>query len=264
MGRDQVYRMPATGPQTIKAVDNAFTVAQALKELDGAGVSELARHIDASKSTVHSHLKTLEKLQFVVKRGDTYYLGTRWLDMGGYVRKQQRLYWTAKTEADELAASTGELVAITTLEYGRSVYLYQTRGRKALTIDSHVGVRLPLYCTAAGKAILAHLPDDEVERLVEETEMEAKTEKTITDLSRLHEELDRIRDSGVALEDGERIEGTRGIGAPILDQTSGEVLGAIAICGPPTRLHGETFTDELSKLVRQTAKVIEVNVTFSE
>lgn len=256
--------MTKTEPQTIKAVDNAFTVAQALKDLDGAGVSELARYVDMSKSTVHSHLKTLEKLQFVVRRGDTYSLGTRWLDMGGYVRKQQRLYRSAKTEADELAALTGELVAITMPEYGRSVYLYQAKGQKALTIDSHVGVRLPLYCTAAGKAILASLPDGEVERLVEETGMEAKTGKTITDLPTLLEELDRIRDRGVALEDGERIEGTRGVGAPILDKTSGEVLGAIAICGPPTRLHGETFTEELPELVRQTTKVIEVNVTFSK
>lgn len=256
--------MPPTEPQTIDAVDFAFTIAQALKNLDGAGVSELAQHLNASKSTVYNHLKTLEKLQFVVKRDETYYLGTRWLDMGGYVRKRQQLYWTAKAEADELAASTGELVAITTPEYGRSVYLYQARGRKALTIDSHVGVRLPLHCTAAGKAILAHLPKEEVVSLIEETGMEAKTENTITDLPTLHDELDRIRDRGVALEDGERIEGTRGIGAPILNKTSGEVLGAIAICGPPTRLSGETFTNELPELVRQTAKVIEVNVTFSD
>jgi DNA-binding IclR family transcriptional regulator len=251
-------------PRSIRAVDNAFAVVEALKGREEAGVSELARELDRSKSTVHRHLKALERHELVIERDGRYRLGLRWLDVGGAVRKRHRLYKTGKADADELAAKTGELVAVTTYEYGRSVYLYQVKGRKALTTDSHLGVRFPLHCTAAGKSMLAHFPADRVRELVETSGLPAETANTITDPDELFEALRRIRDRGVALDDEERLEGTRGIGAPILRKDTGEVLGAVAICGPPTRLQGDRFREELPQLVRETANVIEVNSTFSE
>lgn len=256
--------MTTTEWQPIQAVDNTFAVVRVLKERNGAGITEVADELGLSKSTVHDHLKTLERQHLVVRHGDAYHLGMQWLDIGGFVRKRQRLYETAKPEADELAEITGELVAVTTHEYGQCVYLYQSEGPKAITIGSHVGVRLPLHCTANGKAILAHLPDSQVDRILDDVGLEANTENTITNRAALREELDRVRERGVALEDEERIEGTRGIGAPICRKDSGEVIGAIALCGPTTRLQGERFESELPELVRQVARVIEVNVTFSD
>jgi DNA-binding IclR family transcriptional regulator len=255
--------MGGSTEQTIRAVDNAFAVVHTLQQRDGAGVTELAEILGLSKSTVHSHLKTLEQLEYVVKRGDVYHLGLRWLDAGGYVRTRHRLCEMGRAEADELAETTGELVAITTHEYGQSVFLYQSSGSKALTIDSHVGVRFPLHCTANGKAMLAHFPEDRVRRIVDERGLPASTENTYTEADTLLDELERIRERGVALEDEERIEGTRGVGAPILAKDSGDVIGAVALCAPTTRLHDERFQEEIPELVRETAKVIEVNVTYS-
>lgn len=256
--------MNATEEQSIQTVNNAFSVVHALKERDGAGVTELAETLDLSKSTVHSHLKTLEQLEYVVRRGDGYQLGLRWLDVGGYVRKRHRLYETGKPEADDLAEATGELVAITTHEHDQSVYLYQAKGNKALTIDSHIGVRFPFHCTANGKAMLAHFPEDRVRRIINDRGLPARTENTCTEPGMLFKDLHRIRERGVALEDEERIEGTRGVGAPILQKDSREVIGAIALCAPTRRLHGDKFRKELPKLVHETAKVIEINVTYSK
>jgi DNA-binding IclR family transcriptional regulator len=249
---------------SIRAVDNALAIVEALKQRETAGVSELARELDLSKSTVHRHLRTLRRNEFVVERDGQYGLGLRWLDVGGVVRSRHQLYKTGKEDADELARTTGELVAVTTFEFARSVYVYQVKGRRALTTDSHLGVRFPLHCTAAGKSMLAHFPEERVREILDTVGLPAETANTITDEATLFEELREIRDRGVALDDQERLEGTRGVGAPILRRDTGGVLGAVAVCGPPTRLQGDRFREELPELVRETANVMEVTTTFAE
>lgn len=256
--------MGTTEGQSLRTIENMFTVVDVLKDRNSAGVTELAETVDLSKSTVHSHLKTLEQLEYVVEDDGTYRLALRWLDIGGSVRKRHRLYEKSRSEADELARKTGELIAVTTYEYGKSVYLYQTRGDRALTMDSHAGVRFPLHCTASGKAILAYLPEDQVLHMIDKWGLPVRTENTYTDPEALFEELRQIRDQGVALEDEERIEGTRGIGVPIIQKNTEEVIGAIALCAPTTRLDDELFNEELPKQVAETGKVISINISFSE
>lgn len=256
--------MSKPGTPSVASVDNCLTVLELLKDEGEAGVTELARELSLSKSTVHSHLRTLERRGYVVNGTDGYQVGLRWLDYGGQVQKNQDLFRVGQGEADELAERTGELVALTACEFGESVYVYQAKGQKALNINSHVGVRLPLHCTAAGKAMLSQYSEDEVSAIVEDSGLAEKTENTITDLDALLAELDEIRNRGFALDDEERIEGTRGIGAPISLDNGASPVGAVAICGPPTRVGGDRFRSELPEMVQQTAKVIEVNLMYRD
>ena len=76
----------------MKTVETAFEVIRALETLDGAGVTELANHLDMSKSTTHNHLATLHQREVVVKRADQYELGLQFLLLGEYVRNQNVLY----------------------------------------------------------------------------------------------------------------------------------------------------------------------------
>lgn len=246
----------------IRAVEHTLTVLKTLKQEDGARVSELEEHLDLSKSTIHNHLATLRQNGYVVKERDTYYVGLRWLGLGGYARDRLALYRTAKPTVDELANQTHELALVTTEVAGRSMYLYQARGEQAVTTDSYLGIELPMHCTGTGKAMLASMPDEKVDRILEEHGLPERTENTITDREEMFEALETIREQEYALDDGERIKGMRGIGVPLRSEESGELFGALSITGPANRIKGEYFRSELPELIHRAAREIEINMTF--
>lgn len=246
----------------VRAVEHTLAVLEALKQLDGARVSELDARLDLSKSTIHNHLATLRHNGYVVKEKDTYYAGLRWLSLGGYARDRLGLYRTAKRPVDAVAKQTQELALVTTEEGGRSIYLYQARGERAVTTDSYAGIELPMHCTGTGKAMLAAMPDERVDRILDTHGLPAQTANTITDREVLFEELATVHEQEYALDDGERIEGMRGIGVPLRGEETGALFGALSITGPANRIKGEYFRTELPELLHRTAREIEINMSF--
>ncbi|SFR91539.1 transcriptional regulator, IclR family [Halomicrobium zhouii] len=249
----------ATNP--VKSIEAMFTIVEALKELDGAGVTELADHLELPKSTIHNYLATLEQEEYVVKEGTTYRVGLRFLDLGAYARDQVEMFEVAKPELEHLASETGELANLLVEEHGKGSYLYRTRGEMAVQVKGHVGTRAPLHSTGLGKAILAHLPEERVEAIVDHHGMPASTPETITDRDELFDELKRIRDRGFAFDDEERLRGLRCVAAPIL--ANDDVVGAISVSGPTNRLRDTRYREELPQKLLEVQNVIELNVTYS-
>lgn len=245
----------------VKATRLSLAILDEIRRRDGAGVTELATHFDCSKSTIHSHLRTLSDEGYLVNGGGHYSIGLKPLQLGGHARVKHQLYQVAKDEVDELAEDTGESSKIIVEEDGKGVYLYQARAKQAVTTDSHVGTHVYLHSTAVGKCILAHLDESRRNEILDEHGLPQVTANTVTERATLDSRLDRIRDRGVAFDDGERIAGLRCVAAPI---TAGdEVLGAISVSGPKKRIDDETFRTTLPELVRDTARIIEINVTYS-
>jgi len=123
---------------------------------------------------------------------------------------------------------------------------------------SYVGDRKHLHCTGVGKAILASLPEERVETIIEERGLPAMTENTVTDREELLAELAEIRERGVAFDDEEILEGLRCVAVPVSNQEKG-LLGAISVAGPTSRMKGEQFREELPELVTDTANVVQIN-----
>jgi DNA-binding IclR family transcriptional regulator len=98
-----------------------------------------------------------------------------------------------------------------------------------------VGYRLPAYCTAVGKAILAFTPADELERLLAGVELRAWSRNTITDKQLLKADLQGVRRCGYALDNEEIFEGLCCVGAPIRDHTH-QAVAALSIAGPSVQL----------------------------
>lgn len=244
----------------IKATERSMAILQEIRRRNGAGVTELADHFGFSKSTIHDHLTTLEATGYLHRDGNEYVVGLRFLGLGGHARKQQELFEISKEEIDDLVDETGEAAKVAVEEQGRAVYLYQSRGEHAVRTDSHVGTRVYLHSCSLGKAILAHLPEERIAEIIEESGLPGWTQYTITDEDELYDELERIRDRGVAIDNEERIRGLRCVGAPVL--RDGNVLGAISVSGPTKRLDDEDI-DRLGDLVRSTARVIELNAKYS-
>lgn len=120
-----------------------------------------------------------------------------------------------------------------------------------------------IHCMAAGKAILAYLPENKVHELVDTQDLPRRTDNTIVDIEELLDELEQVRERGVAFNDQERTWGIRGIGAPIL-RDFGDVLGGLSITGPASNWKGDRFRKELPQLVTRTANAIEVEMHSNE
>jgi DNA-binding IclR family transcriptional regulator len=246
-------------PSSIEAVEKSVLVLEALRELDGAGVTELASHLGMAKATVYSHLTTLNNTKLVVQEDAEYRLGLRFLDFGEYTKQRSRMYPVAKSEVDALAEESGETAQFLVEEHGEGVYLYKTATDRAIQTGARTGSRRPLHCTALGKSVLAHLPEERVESIVDRNGLPRHTPNTLTDRDDLYEALEEVRERGYALDDEEVQPGLRCVAAPILDFEN-DVLGAISVAGPTSRMSGTRFRETIPEMVTNSANIIEINV----
>jgi DNA-binding IclR family transcriptional regulator len=245
----------------IRAVDTTLRIVETLNDSGTAGVTDLAREIGEPKSTVYNHLDTLTRRGYVVKDDGEYRLACRFLELGSMTRERYLVYRVARDEVTALAEETGELAGLVVEEHCYGVFLHRAKGSEAVHVDTHVGKRIHLHGAALGKAMLAFSPADHVEEVIDRRGLPALTDHTITDEDALHEELDRIRAEGVAFDDEERISGLRSVAVP-LRTDDGDVLGAISVAGPTSRLRGDRFRSELPDRLGSAANVIELNITY--
>lgn len=245
----------------IKGAVRTVDILTALKELDGAGTTELADYLDLAKSNVHNYLSTLYQEGYVRKDGTTYHVGLRLLELGAYARQQRPVYEVAKPELRTLAKETGERVNLMVEEHGMGTYLCFEAGIQAVKVDAYVGSRVHLHNTALGKAILAHLAEDRVREILDRHGMPRTTEHTITDRTELFNELADVRDRGAAFDREERLKNLRCVAAPVLSKNE-RIEGAISVSGPKTRFGKERFEEELPKRLQQAVDVIELNLTY--
>lgn len=246
--------------RSVKTADTIFGIVEFLLETGGSGVKEIAESQDMAQSTVHSHLATLVDHEYVVKDGTTYQLSLKFLNHGVLVREEHPLTQTARPVIDQLSEDTGEVAWIVIEEHGRAVYLLKSAGEKAVQTRGHVGKRASMHDIAAGKAILAHLPDSTVEDIVDTFGLPKRTEKTITSREELAAELERIRDRGYATNKGETTPKVRAVASPIIWQD--EVYGSVGIAGPKHRMSGKRLTDSMSKKVLEAADTIELELEY--
>lgn len=248
-------------PTNVQATETSLRIVDALRTLDGAGITELADQLSLPKSTVHNHIQTLRHHEYVTKIDGQYEVGLRFLQLGEYARNRKQIATLGPPEIDKLADETAEMANLIVEELGWGVFLYRAKGLEAVHMDTHAGKRVHLHTTGFGKAILAHLPAERVETILDRHGLPAATRKTITDRAALDEELDTVRELGYAYDDEERLEGLRCVAAPII--VDGTVLGAVSVSGPKSRMRGEWYTEELPSLVMSAANVIEINSTYA-
>ena len=248
----------------VKSTGTAFDIIEVLKN-GPAGVTEIAEKVNISKSGVHNQLTTLKHRGYVYKRNGEYRLGLRFLTLGGGVRNMdstyREIYETAKPEMETIADDTSETVCLLVEEEQRGIVLHQAQGDDAVKTTLTLGTELPFHCTAMGKAVLAHLPEEVTESIIEERGLPQQTKNTITSEARLLEQLEKVQNRGYAIDSEERREGIIGVASPIRD-TSGRPLGALGISGPTRRIQGERLESELPQLVQQAARMIELDTQY--
>lgn len=228
----------------LKTTATSLEIVSRVYELEGAQLTEIADSLDMNKSTVYKHLKTLDRNGYVVKEGNYYDIGYKFIPFGEYAKSRNRAFELAKQKVDELADHTNEEAALGVEDNGRYLTVHAVYDPNSSFSNRSVGQYHHLHSTAAGKAILAELPKRRVQHIISQWGLPKATDQTIASRKELFDELKTVRDQGYAINDEELREGLRAIGAAVKYPT-GYLLGAINISGPSYRLVDSLWHDEL-------------------
>lgn len=250
----------ADSTDTVSAVERAFSVIRALRELNGAGVTELSNKLGMSKSGIHKQLSTLVSEGYVTNRDGVYRLSFKFIADSEYVKNASTFYTVGSSETKKLASESQDCAYLTAIEAEQAYCIFMTKGENAVATDVAVGNQISFHSSAAGKAILSQLPTTQQERLIEQG-LPQQTEQTVTTVSELRTELETIQAEGIAYEDEENVRGIRSVSAPILSPTE-TVLGAVSVSGPVALLTDDRFETELPDRVRKTKNFIEVKFSL--
>jgi IclR family transcriptional regulator, acetate operon repressor len=228
-------------------VPGAALISKAFSLIDTIGaapglitVPELVKATGWPRPTLYRILAAITAHGFVrfdpVAQG--YTLGYRFLELAQNVWAAPDLAAVASVELQRLRDMTGETAYLAVPHDGWMVGLGKFEGVHTVRSAARLGVRKPMHCTSQGKAVLAFLPDAEVNRLIGTGPLERFTENTITDPAVLKAQLGIARQRGYSLEDEEILAGNRCVGAPVLDSV-GRPVAAISVAGPIWRLTRE-------------------------
>ncbi len=229
------------------------------------GVSELSRELSLSRSTAHRYIATLAQLGYLQQdpQSKRYRLGPKVLDLGFSAINAMDLREVAAPHLRLLSDETGYTINLAILDGTDVVYIERCRtarpGQREIDLNLHVGARLPAYCTAMGKAILAFVPEDRREEIIGRIDFTPRGPNTLTDPQEFREELARIRIEGVAVNDEELAYGLRSIAAPINSQ-SGEVVAALNLAVHRTMVSMEEMISRFKPAVLKTASDISLGM----
>lgn len=250
-----------TSDDTIRSIKRTFDILEVLVDSPRQGVSTIANRTDLPKSTVHSHLSTLRTLELVRKEGSYYSATTKLLTLAGQQRKTIELYRKARSVVDELANETNGYADLYIEEGGMGVLLHLATGGTSVELGfAYEGLRHPLHTNASGKSILAFTSEERTSEILELYRSD-HVEDTI-DEEALFESLELARADKYVIDEEEALVGMSGVGAPILNRDGNAVAG-IAVYKPRHGMSDSFLENELPKLVRQKANIIEVNLNYS-
>jgi len=233
-------------PENAQRASLSTTVAKAMNIVEilaaradvGVGLSELSAQIGMPKSSTHRYMATLQSVGLAERTGvDRFRLGTRVIELAGSFLANSDLGSESRTTLHELAEMTGETIHLAVPSGTDVVYIAKIESKHTLGMSSHIGARLPMYCTSLGKAILAFSAPGLLQAVLAE-HPQARTPHTITSPKALRAELVTVCSRGFALDNEENEEGICCVGAPVIDYT-GNAIAAISISGPRERMTRE-------------------------
>lgn len=255
--------MPNDTPgRPLKTIETAVEIVDIIQQNDGAELDDIVQQLGLAQSTVYGYVKTLENRGYLIHETGTYHLGLEFLNKGGHIRTRKREYDFIIEKVDDLVDRTAERAQFIVEENGRGYYLHTATGDNAVHVDARIGKKIHLHASSAGKALLAALPDERVDQILDQWGTPSYTKSTLTTPGDLFAELESIRERGYAISDQESIEGLRAIGVVIQPDETVEPIGAISLSGPAHRLKGEWFEQEIPDIVRGIVNEIELDLKY--
>jgi DNA-binding IclR family transcriptional regulator len=225
----------------IQVSERIFHTLEYLAASGPTGLLDLSKALGLNKTTVHRILNSLICMDYVTQDPVTlkYRLTFKLCGIANQILSQSSIIELARPYIQALAQEAGETVHLVQLSGTHAVYIDKMEAPKnSVRMISMVGKRIPLYCSGVGKAMLADMPDSEVEAIWNRSEIRPLTSYTITDYETFHAVLEQIRRDGYAMDNEENELGVRCIAVSIAD-FSGKPTYAISISGPKSRMDEE-------------------------
>lgn len=238
-------------------------ILELLRNGDGQSVSAIADELDVANSTAHRYLKTLHEQEYVVKEDGLYKIGLRFMQFGLQAKNRYQGIEMIQRKVDELAEETGERSQFMAAEHGKAVCLCHSMGDRAVQLKMEVGERVPLHAISLGKAMLAERSDAQIERYLEEYELVALTDHTITNPDDLWGEISGVRERGYATNEHEYINQINAVGVPVY-RPDGVLHGALGVAGPHHRMDQNRLETEVVDLLEGTSTEIKLNLEYAK
>ncbi|AGM08549.1 IclR family transcriptional regulator [Amycolatopsis keratiniphila] len=233
----------------VQSLQRAFELLEHLADTGGeASLSELATLSGLPMPTIHRLIRTLVDLGYVRQNTNRRYaLGARLIRLGENASMQFGSW--ARPLLAELVDEVGETANLAVLERDEVVYVAQVPSKHSMRMFTEVGRRLLPHGTGVGKAMLAHLPSEDVTALLTRTGMPSYTEHTFTDEDALLRELAKIAQQGYALDEAEQELGVRCVAVAV---PGAPVPAAVSVSGPSGRLTMEAV-ERIAPVVQRIA-----------
>lgn len=245
---------PAKSDGTVgKALDILDTVAKIGRPVR---FSELLENSPHPKATLYRFLQTLTNQGMLSYDADrqTYALGLRLVRLAHSAWQHASLAPVAQAPLDQLAAEVGETIHLAQMENGQVLFVDKRKTTDRFDTLAQAGRVAPAHCTGVGKAILAHMSPERLERALKQQNFMRYTTTTHPDADALIAEFDAIRHDGVAYDREEHEDGIISIAAPIFTD-SGKVIGAVSIASATNRNSIEALSAHRERLIETTTQI---------
>jgi DNA-binding IclR family transcriptional regulator len=220
---------PVPRAQT-RSLQRGLRALEFVADVGEASVSEVAEALALPRASAHILLSTLTGAGYLrqARRRGRYRMDLGVLRLAPAVLRQMPVRDRAAPLLHELATATGLAVYLAVLSRGDVVTIDRLVPTPRPEARADLGVTNPAYASSMGKALLANLPPAQLEAYLAEVRIEPRTERTITSVERLREELQAIKAQGYAVSEGEHQPDVRSIAAPIFGY-SGETVAAVCV-----------------------------------
>ena len=235
----------------VQSLGRAFAILEEVaRHREGIGLADLSKLVGLHNSTTFHLAKTMLSLGYIRQEKETkrYRVGRPLFALAASALDEIEMVNLATPVLEDLSGKTGESSHFSVRMGDAIVVIARTSGAGAFQLTDRVGVVRPAHCTALGKAILASLQPNQLQRFLERAPLEPSTERSITEIPVLVRELEEVRRTGIAFDDGEFNLEVRCMAAPVKDFT-GKVIGAIGISNPIWR--------QTDQVLREHAKIVQ-------
>ena len=242
---------------TVRALDRGLQLLRLLAREHRITLSNIAMQAGMPPSTAHRLLTTLQRHRFAAFDEDAqeWMIGVEAFRVGSEFLNRIDLVEASRDILQHLMSETGETANLAIAEDGDMVFVSQVETHNPIRAFFRHGARSPMHACGAGKALLAQLAQEDIERLLRRKGLPEFTSKTLTKPPLLFTELQTTRTRGWAYDDEERYAGMRCIAAPVFNAYGNAVAG-ISVSGPTAR-----FTEQAISLFSTAVRKAADNLT---
>ena len=214
------------------------------KDYSKQSLTEVAKRTNLARATARRFLYTLQALGYVETDGKLFWLTPKVLNLGYAYLSSQPLVELIQPYIKEVSDLTCESCSVSVLDLPDIVYIARSLTQQIMSVSLHIGTRLPALSTSMGRALLAALPDEKIENLIDSEKINIFTKHTLTDKTSIMNEVMKVRKEGYSLVNQELELGLCSVSVPILNK-EGKAVAAINISSQPQKMDKKRLKDEL-------------------